>query len=98
VFSEASTAEFRRIVKADFAKRETRDQTAILEEVPMEVPPKINTDYPTTLPLATVPPALLLNLPTLPEVLEYRLLGRHLILRDIGANLIVDYVPNVVPA
>jgi hypothetical protein len=98
VFSEAAVAEFRRIVDADFEKRTARDQTAILEEVPMNVPPRVNSDYPTALPLATVPPGLLLNLPTLPEELEYRFLGRHLILRDIRANLIVDYVPNIVPA
>jgi len=63
----------------------------------MKLQPRINTDYPTTLALATVPPALLLNLPTLPEILEYRFLGRHFILRDITANLIVDFVPDAVP-
>jgi hypothetical protein len=51
------------------------NQKAILAEVPVKVPPSINTDYPTTLPLATVPPALLLKLPTLPEQLEYRFLA-----------------------
>ena len=64
----------------------------------MKVPPHINEPYPTTLPLATVPPTLLMKLPTLPPELEYRFLGRHLILRDIKANLIVDYIPDVVPA
>jgi hypothetical protein len=64
----------------------------------VKVPPAINTDYPTALPLATVPPGLLLKLPTLPMDLEYRFLGRHLILRDIKANLIVDFIPDAVPA
>ena len=78
--------------------RPLRDQNAILVEVPVKVPPAINTDYPTALPLATVPPGLLLKLPTLPDELEYRFLGRHLILRDIKANLIVDFIPDAVPA
>ena len=88
-----SASSSQRISKA----RPLKDQKAILAEVPVKVPPAINTDYPTTLPLATVPPHLLLKLPTLPEELEYRFLGRHLILRDIKANLIVDFIPDVVP-
>ena len=86
------------VVEEDFKARPLADQKAIVVEVPMKTPPAINTDYPTTLPLATVPPSLLLKLPTLPEDPEYRFLGRHLILRDIKANLIVDFIPDVVPA
>jgi hypothetical protein len=98
VFSPAAAKEIGVVVADDFNGRPLRAQKAILVEVPMKVPPAINTDYPTTLPLATVPPSLLLKLPTLPEELEYRFLGRHLILRDIKANLIVDFIPDVVPA
>ena len=98
VFSLAAAKEIGVIVAEDFKGRPLRDQKAILVEVPVKVPPAINTDYPTSLPLATVPPSLLLKLPTLPEELEYRFLGRHLILRDIKANLIVDFIPDVVPA
>jgi len=98
VFSPSAAKEIGLVVAEDFKSRPLRDQKAILVEVPMKVPPAINTDYPTTLPLATVPPSLLLKLPTLPEELEYRFLGRHLILRDIKANLIVDFIPDVVPA
>lgn len=97
VFSPGAAREIGTIVADDFTARPLKDQKAILVEVPMKVPPAINTDYPTTLPLATVPPSLLLKLPTLPEELEYRFLGRHLILRDIKANLIVDFIPDVVP-
>ena len=44
-----------------------------------------------------MPPKLLLRLPRLPEEVEYRFLGRHLILRDVGANVIVDFIYNVLP-
>jgi len=98
VFSPGAAKEIANLVAEDFGSRKATDQKAVLEEVPVKVPPSINTDYPTTLPLATVPPALLLRLPTLPEELEYRFVGRHLILRDIKANLIVDFIPDVVPA
>jgi len=97
VFSAAAAKEIGSIVADDFLARPLRIQKAILVEVPVKVPPAINTDYPTTLPLATVPPSLLQKLPTLPEELEYRFLGRHLIIRDIKANLIVDFIPDVVP-
>lgn len=98
VFAEAAVKEFRRIIEANFNGRTPEEQAALLKEVPMKVPPRINADYPTSLPLATVPPSLLLNLPTLPDVLEYRFLGRHFILRDVKGNIIIDVVPNAVPA
>ena len=47
--------------------------------------------------LATVPPLILVNLPRLPDGLEYRFMGRDLILRDRDANLIVDFVSGAVP-
>jgi hypothetical protein len=53
--------------------------------------------HPDKAPLSSVPPGLLLNLPQLPKGLEYRFLGRHLILLDSMANLIVDYLLDVVP-
>jgi hypothetical protein len=57
---------------------------------------KVNTPY-TADALPTVPPNVLANLPQLPEDLEYRILGRDLILRDVHANLIVDFVPRIIP-
>ena len=54
-------------------------------------------NYPTTLPLITVPAKLLRVLPQLPEELEYRILGRHLLLRDVKGNIVVDYVRDAVP-
>jgi hypothetical protein len=59
VFSPAAAKEIGLVVADDFNGRPVRDQKAILVEVPMKLPPAINTDYPTTLPLATVPPTLL---------------------------------------
>jgi hypothetical protein len=62
------------------------------------VPIRINADYPLRAPLSTVPPSVLLVLPALPnDVLEYRFVGRDLILRDAEANLIVDYILGATP-
>jgi len=57
---------------------------------------KVNATYPPDTPLPTTPPQVLMNLPKLPEQLEYRLVGKNLIIRDVEANIIVDFVPNAI--
>jgi hypothetical protein len=67
------------------------------EELPNFVP-QVNTLYPTTYPLATFPATLLPLLPRLPEQLEYRVVGRYLLIRDVEANLTIDFMPDALPA
>jgi hypothetical protein len=69
------------------------------ERAPGEVVPVIavNAIYPTNAPLSTIPPSLLLRLPKLPTDLEYRFVGRTLVLRDRQANMIVDFLKEAVP-
>jgi hypothetical protein len=74
------------------AKKILKDDAPPASAVPLEV----NAKYPETAPLPTVPVNLLLSLPPLPDDLEYRILGKHLILRDVKANIIIDYIPNVI--
>lgn len=57
---------------------------------------KVNAAYPAKAPLSTVPPSVLRVLPPLPDGLEYRFVGRHLILRDAKADLIVDILRNAI--
>jgi hypothetical protein len=45
-----------------------------------------------------VTPSLLAALPAIPEELEYRLIGRDLILWDSGVDLIVDILADALPA
>lgn len=87
------------LIKEEYTRRppkviETRGDAQ--EELPDFVP-RIDTLYPTTYPLATFPATLLPMLPRLPEQLEYRIVGRYLIIRDVEANLIIDFMPNAVP-
>lgn len=60
--------------------------------------PGIHGRWPAGAPLPTMPPDLLAALPPLPEGLEYRFLNSSLVLRDIDANLILDFVPDAIPA
>jgi len=61
------------------------------------IPLKINAAYPAAVPLQSTPPSLLLNLPQLPKGLEYRVADHALVLRDEDANLIIDFMPDVIP-
>jgi hypothetical protein len=54
----------------------------------------VNAPYSAEAPLSTMPPTLLVALPELPEGLEYRFIGKTLILFDADACLIVDFIPN----
>lgn len=53
--------------------------------------------YPVDAPVSTVPPPVLLKMPQLPKELEYRFVGKSLVLRDATADIIVDYIPQAVP-
>lgn len=63
-----------------------------------EVKLQVNAVYPETVPLQTTPPSILVNLPPLPPQLDYRIVGRNLVLRDTGANIVVDYLLAAIPA
>jgi hypothetical protein len=70
------------------------------EKAAGEVEPviKVNAPYPKNAPLSTVPPSLLAALPKLPKDVEYRFVGRTLILRDRESSLIVDFLKEAIPA
>ena len=57
----------------------------------------VNGAYPQELALQSTPPTLLSDLPKLPPDIEYRIVGRELILLDTAANVIVDLLPDAVP-
>jgi hypothetical protein len=71
--------------------RKSYERAEPIHDVKLEV----NQPYPDGLPLQSMPPSLLMNLPKLPPELEYRFVGRELVLRDIAANLVVDVIPDV---
>jgi hypothetical protein len=90
-------AQIARAIRDDFTRRSAADERATFSEVPNAVRPAINQTYPADAALPTVPPLLLLNLPRLPDNLQYRFYGRHLLLLDADAQIIVDYIANVLP-
>lgn len=67
------------------------------DETPTVKAPSIHLRFPAASHLATMPPSLLAALPALPKELEYRIVGGYLVLRDVDAALILDYIPAAVP-
>lgn len=59
--------------------------------------PTVHLRLPVSAQMATMPPSLLKVLPTLPKALEYRILGTYLVIRDVDASLILDFIPGAVP-
>jgi hypothetical protein len=98
IFIPAIVQQFRSIIASDLRSRDTRDALAAMQDVPVALKPRLHDRWPPNAARATVPPRLLNNLYRLPEGLEYRFIGRHLVLMDLGADLIVDYISNVVPS
>ena len=96
IFTPEIATMFRRIV--DRTLREDRiDWAVFLAEDGMQLPidVRVNGDYPAGGPVATVSPTLLQALPPLPPELQYRFVNLDLILWDVHAGLIVDFVPDV---
>lgn len=67
------------------------------DEAPSIRTPSIHLRFPSASQMATMPPSLLAALPELPKELEYRIVGQYLVLRDVDAALILDYIPAAVP-
>lgn len=87
---------FRTIIADAVAGRDVEAMLAELHEehsAALDLWPEVNESYP---PAATheMPCFLLQVLPALEADLEYRVVGRHLLLWDSHANLVIDFLPN----
>jgi hypothetical protein len=97
IFSPEIRARFRELLAPTLKGEDGRDAKAIVkDDAPPSISYKVNARYPEGAALPTVPAKLLLNLPPLPKQVEYRIIDKHLILRDVDANIIVDYIPNAI--
>jgi hypothetical protein len=94
IFTPEIAAKFRSLLKPP--AKETGVKEVLKEDKPVVVSFKVNGLYPDKEPVVTVPPNMLETLPPLPKDIEYRFIGKHLILRDAKANLIIDYVLNAI--
>ena len=97
IFSAAIIPYFRTLVAEALREGDIHDMLAIVEEEnTVHIPTRVNADYPAGASIPFMPTCLLAALPTLPPELEYRFVGRDLILWDVHAGLIVDFVPRAI--
>jgi len=99
IFTLPISQQFLRLTLAAFQGTSGRHARATIEHgEPVKLfRIRVNDTYPEGVPLTTVPPPLLINLPQLPEEVEYRIINRDLILLDVKANLIVDFIRKAIP-
>jgi hypothetical protein len=98
LFTPEMTAFVTGLLKRVFAGTQGRQlRESIMDENVVAMRLKVNQLYPDALPLSTMPPQVLEALPRMPEELEYRFIGDHLILLDPHAHIIADFIPNALP-
>lgn len=89
--------EYRRRSQAVQETRQEQAEEYERDELP-PFTPKVNEKFPTNYPLGTFDPLLLPLLPKLPDgILEYRRVDHYLLVRDVEANLILDFMPQAFP-
>ena len=98
IFSPEISQEFHRLAgTVTHGPAAGRVEKSLKRAEPVKLALRVNETYPQHVPLQSAPPTLLQNLPALPPELEYRVVGHALVIRDIGANLIVDFIPDLIP-
>jgi hypothetical protein len=90
IFTPAISVEFRNVLLLEM---NASTWAGIMDDNPGEFSVHINRAYPEGKTVSTMPPNVLAALPRLPDDIEYRSLGRHLILLDTRAMVIVDLLP-----
>jgi len=100
IFSDRITELFKRQLQSSYrGGNGARITTSLAHAEPMpKMKLQVNAAYPEQAPLQSTPPTILQNLPRLPKGLEYRFVGRDLILYDSATNLIVDYIHEALPS
>jgi hypothetical protein len=100
IFTPATQRLFKRLLNPTLKGDEGVENKQVLKEdrpPAAKIPFHVNAEYPKEQPLSTVPPDVLRALPPLPDALQYRFAGRHLILYCTRGNLILDYMLNALP-
>jgi hypothetical protein len=99
IFTRAAREAFRHVIRSVFQDPPTATARATIRQrkTVKEVPLRVNGIYPDAVAETTFPSALLQKLPTLPDELAYRIMGRDLVLVDSKANLVVDLFHEALP-
>lgn len=98
IFTPEMTGVVKRLLTRVLAGPEGRRvRSSIMDENVKFIALKVNQRYPDAIPLTSMPPKVLEALPELPEEMEFRFVGDHLILLDPHAYVIADFIPGALP-
>jgi hypothetical protein len=98
LFTPPAQPVIKRLLATVFGGREGRQlRDSIMDENPVDVKVTVNGRYPDNVPVSTVPPQVLQTLPRLSEDMEYRFVGDRLVLFDVHAHIIADYIDDALP-
>ena len=97
LFGADMSALVRRLLAPIFKGPDGAKIRAAIFDEPHPVVPAVNVRYPDEVPMSTMPPDVMKLLPSVDPALEYRFIGRHLILLDVDAHLILDVIENAIP-
>ena len=92
-FTAATSAEFKRVLAVIM---NTAVWALIMDENPGAFTHDIDGSYPDAKTYSTMPAIVLARLPQLPDDIEFRFVGPHLILYDVRAHTIIDRLPNAI--
>ena len=98
IFTPEAQVVIKRLLAAVFDGPEGKALKAtVMDENPAGMKLTVNMRYPDTVPVSTMPPEVLQTLPKLAEDMEYRFIGRHLIILDAHAHVVADFVADAIP-
>jgi hypothetical protein len=72
-------------------------RSSVMDENVKELPVRVNMRFPDSIPISTMPPAVLKALPELPEQMQYRFVASQFVLLDSHSHLVADFIPAVLP-
>lgn len=97
IFTPETRTVFRRILRRELqGPRAAELERAMKDDASPRIPLRVHAEYPEGWPLASVPPSLLAALPKLPADLAYRFVAYDMILLDVHANLIIDFIQDAI--
>mgnify|MGYP003575530448 CR=1 FL=1 len=97
IFAPGISAEFRRLLLLELTGPNGKEALVRMgEAAPAAFALSVNASYPEGEPMGAMSPGVLRRLPPLPASLQYRFVGPHLVLLDVAANLIVDFITDAI--
>jgi hypothetical protein len=98
LFTPEAQPVIKRLLASVFGGPEGKQlKESIMDENPVGLKVTVNGRYPDTVPVSSVPPQVLQTLPKLHEDMEYRFIGDCLVLFDVHAHVIADFIDDALP-